>query len=353
VKASRKLVHALVAVGLFFGLVEVGAGLYERLTAASAATRPPPRPGGGEAIAKKIQDEAQARHVDIPMVEDDYLGWKLPPDRIEWQGKIPCRINTDGFRGPDITPKPEGTKRILTLGDSSVFGDSVAEKDVLSSVAAREVSEALGVPVEGVIGAVPGHDSAQSLRTLDKIGSRVAPDWVVVGNLWSDLYAGQGTPRVHEIKAQWVRGPLRHLATYRVLVDLLTPWLRSQQVSWVLSQKDIAAPGGTDARVDLKKYSDNLVSIGEKAKALGARPIYLVLPAPVDLDAAPLPETILQYREAMRLVAAKEGAPVVDGPVLFKEKGADLLYFADQVHPNAYGHKLLGEALAQVIEGME
>lgn len=345
----RKGVLAAVAMALFFGALEVGAAAWERLTLDPAPTMPLPRPANGDEFSRRIAAEAEARHIDIPMVADEYLGWKLPPAQVTLQGRVLCRINTDGLRGPEITPKPAGTVRLLTLGDSSIFGDSVAEKDVLSSVAAERLSAAWGVPVEGVIGAVPGHDSLQAVRTLGKFGTRIQPDWVVVGSIWSDLYAGDGHYRVSEDRVQYLRGPLRHLATYRVFVDLLTPWLRSRQVSWVTSQADIAKPGGEDARVDLGSYVTNLLTVAANARELGARTAYLILPAPIDFDVAPPPETVLQYREAMRQVAERVGAPLVDGPRVFREKGAGIVYFSDQVHPNTLGHHLLGEALAEAL----
>ena len=218
------------------------------------------------------------------------------------------------------------------------------------ALAAAILAKGWGVPVQGVIGAVPGHDSAQSAQVLEKYGPRIRPDWVVIGNLWSDLYAGTGASRVREIRADWAKGPLRRTATYRVLVRFLTPWLRTRAVSFVTSAADIGAPGGADARVDLRTYAQNLTRMADQAARLGARPIFLVLPAPADADPAPMPETILQYREAMRVVARRTDAALVDGPALFQEKKVDIVYFADQVHPNSLGHQLLGEAVAEVIE---
>ena len=51
----------------------------------------------------------------------------------------------------------------------------------------------------------------------------------------------------------------------------------------------------------------------------------------------------------MRLVAAEVGAPLVDGPTLFAERGLGVEGFLDKVHPAVGGHEALGEALAAAL----
>ncbi len=348
---GRRLLFTLVAVVGVFWAIEGAAWVAEPRLMTPKRSLPLPRPGRDDGFleqAARVRDQLGG----IAMVQDDATEWGLPADRIVMSGNIPCRINTLGLRGPELGPRAPDEERLLTLGDSSVFGDGVAEAMVFSSVAAARLQPAWGGRVVGVIGGVPGHDSGQSLARLREKGAAVAPTWVVVANLWSDVYKDNGFLRP-SATVQKVRTPLRRFATYRVARILLAPFMVERKVGWIASmQGDV---GGSDpdarARVLLRDYVANLRAIAEQTAKLGARPAFLALPAPVDLDPAGPPEDVVEYRTAMRKVAEERGAPFVDGPAWLKAHGGTIGHFADQVHPNVYGHKLIGEALAAGLVG--
>ena len=303
----RRALFALAAVLLVFGALEAGAWLAEPHLKLPERTLPLPKPGSDPAFHRdalaveealletmKFVDEQAAKVRDtlggLPMVRDDATGWGLPADRIVMSGSVAARINVLGLRGPDLQKRAPNEERILTLGDSSIFGDGVAESQVFSSVAAELLSTAWGRPVVGVIGGVPGHDSGQSLARLRQKGAAVEPTWVLVGNMWSDVYKDNGFARTDTAVAK-VKGPLHRFATYRVATILLDPWLLRRKVGWIASM-DADVPGdAADARsrVLLHDYVANLRAIADEAKKLGARPAFLALPAPIDLDLS-LPE---------------------------------------------------------------
>ena len=322
--------------------------------AAPERTLPLPRPGDNAAFlaqAAKVRDQLGG----IPMVRDDASGWGLPPDRLILSGNVPCRINTLGLRGPELGPLPAGEERLLSLGDSTVFGDGVPESQVFSQVAAELLTKRWQRPVQGVIGGVPGHDSAQSLARLREKGAAIAPTWVIIANLWSDVYKDNGFLRP-SAAVEAVRSPLTTLASYRVLRLALAPYLLRQKVGWIASMEgDVGAGGigGADARsrVLLRDYVIHLRAIAALAGTLGARPAFLALPAPIDLDPAGAPPDILEYRAAMHAVATELDAPFVDGAAWFQAHGGTIGHFADQVHPNAFGHALLGAAVADTLGG--
>jgi lysophospholipase L1-like esterase len=347
---SRRALYTLVAIALVFWGIEGAAWMVEPGLMTPQRTLPLPRPGRDEGF---LEEAAKVRNTlgGIAMVQDDATEWGLPADRVVMSGNVPCRINTLGLRGPELGPRAPGEERLLTLGDSSVFGDGVPEANVFSSVAAQQLTRSWGRPVAGVIGGVPGHDSSQSLARLRDKGAAIAPTWVVVANLWSDVYKDNGFLRP-SATVQAVRTPLRTFATYRVARILLAPYLIRQKVGWIASMDDDVG-AGTDsearARVLLRDYVANLRAIAEEAKKLGAKPAFLALPAPIDLDPAGPPDDILEYRAAMRAVADELGAPFVDTPAWLKSHGGTIGHFADQVHPNPHGHKLIGDALAAAL----
>ncbi|MDP2317394.1 MAG: GDSL-type esterase/lipase family protein [Pseudomonadota bacterium] len=348
---GRKLLYASLVTAALFALVEGVAWRVEPGLVPPERTLPLPRPGQAGAFldqAARVRDTLGG----LPMVHDDATGWGLPADRIVMSGSVPCRINTLGLRGPDLAPRPPAEERILTLGDSTIFGDGVPESQVFSSVAAARLTTRWGVPVRGVIGGVPGHDSTQSLARLRDKGAGIEPTWVLVGNLWSDVYKDNGFERPSTSGAvARVKGPLAAFATYRVARTLLAPYLLRQKVGWIASMEGDV--GGKDpdgrSRVLLRDYVTNLRALAAEAEKLGARPAFLALPAPVDFDPAGPPDDVREYREAMRTVAAELGGPYVDAPAWFLAHGGTIGHFADQVHPNIHGHLLIGEAVAATL----
>jgi lysophospholipase L1-like esterase len=244
--------------------------------------------------------------------------------------------------------------RIFTLGDSSVYGYGVEDEEVFSSVAASALSERLGRPCEAVNGATPGYSSEQSLSLLRQLGVRVGPDWVVIASLWSDLYDRnrQNTELIDGgAGLSAAREGLAGLATYRLLRRALAPLLRSRRVAFAAEKGDLAGVQGT--RSSLPDYILALWTLGEESRRLGAQPLYLTLPAPMDEDPAGVPETVALFREAQRQVAAGLGAVHVDGVEVFDREGLGIGAFLDQVHPAAQGHRALGLALAEALARAE
>jgi len=284
------------------------------------------------------------------MVEDEQRGWALEPHRIMVEDNVTCRINSLGMRGPELSPKEPGEKRIMALGDSSVFGSGVMEKDVFAVVVSAQLAKAQDTQVSWAIGAVPGHDSGQALSTLKLHGNTVKPDYVLVGTLWSDVYANF-SPERKENAPMALKSRLRSLATYRLIRQGLAPWLRARKIRFIDSKSDIGPdPTGATSRVPLYQYIQNLREIGAEALTLGATPVFIALPAPMDFDQVDVPETVLEYRAAMAHVAQEAGGPFVDGPELFRQEGADIGWFIDQVHPNADGHALLAKGIFHAIQ---
>jgi lysophospholipase L1-like esterase len=305
-----------------------------------------PVPGPGRQPA--LESAAEAARAGIPLLPGEDAGWRLPVDDVRHLGGVVYRTNALGLRGPEVPPDDGTEWRVLSLGDSSVWGWGVPEEATFVGVLAKRLATPER-PVRGVIGGVPGHESAQALRTLREVGPAVAPDVVIIGTLWSDVFLDEGErrdDRVARATAE-VQGPLRGLAMYRLLRRALAPWLRARSVAWLDTREDLEALPDADAR-SLGGYLANLRGLVAESRALGARPVLLVLPCPADLEAAPLPDAIADYRAAMVRVGTETETPVVDGPRFFGERGAGIGHFYDQVHPASPGHALLAEALVGV-----
>lgn len=280
------------------------------------------------------------------MAPSPLLGWAPRPGASRAFG-VPARtwIDAHGTRNPEPEPAPSpGELRLLTLGDSTVYGVLVRDEDVFSAVAARALSRRLGRPVRARNGGVPGYSSEQALRLLDGPLAPVAFDVLVIATQWSDAQLGPAPDA-----EMWPRGRagiggvLDRSGLFRALALLVRGAADPEVITWRLSSVDGVR------RVPPGAYRRNLHALADRARERGAQPVFLILPSDRDLGGEPLEPPRPAYRAAMRAVADAEGALLVDGAAPFVGGGRGLM--ADDVHPSRGGHELLGETLAAALSG--
>ena len=100
---------------------------------------------------------------------DPFTGYRLKPNATGYfQRQIPARTNAHGHRGrPVAEEKPEGTFRILVLGDSFTAGANVAEESAYPQVLERRLNEVAARPVEVVNTGVGGWEPFQYAEYYD------------------------------------------------------------------------------------------------------------------------------------------------------------------------------------------
>jgi lysophospholipase L1-like esterase len=103
------------------------------------------------------------------------LGFELIPDNRD------AGINAAGYRGPLVTKLTHpDAKRVVGIGDSTLFGLGVAEPDTcLRQLEGMLRAEA--APVQVVNLAVPGYNSRQELEMLKVRGLEMDPDLLILG----------------------------------------------------------------------------------------------------------------------------------------------------------------------------
>lgn len=337
---ARKLAFTAVVLVVFLGLFEGGARIWEATRPAPTMPEPVPRtcPEGQDCFegAARLPERDPG---GIQLVEQRRSGWGFVPGSQIAHGNVVATINDLGLRGPNVPAnKAEDEIRLLSLGDSSVYGYGVADEEIFLEVAAELLEERQGGTVRAVNGALPGYSTRQALQVLRDIGPTVQPDWLVIACIWSDLFHTD-----EPLEPEAGESPL---AAVRMMKHLLQPWLPARTIGWWDPTQDIGTPGpGKTPRVAIAQYMDNLHTLATEGEALGARPVFLMLPAPIDLDPAGPPDYVLDYRAAMQTVADEVGAPLTDGPRYFVRHDAANGDFFDQVHPSVSGHEMLGGAL--------
>lgn len=104
--------------------------------------------------------------------------------------RVEYRINEDGHRDetPHPVPKPEGTTRILLVGDSFTFGEGVSYEDSWPVLLERGLIET-GHQVDVVKAGIQGFDTRTEVLYLERIFDRYDPDLVVLVYLPNDLFS--------------------------------------------------------------------------------------------------------------------------------------------------------------------
>ena len=182
----RRLIFALIPVGLLATATELFCRRYDRSDAVESAR--------------------------IALDFDGNLMWGLS-SRVPAPDYAP---NADGVRGPELTAKPPGMVRILTLGDSSIYGDMVHYDSVFSSIVGRRLNAMEGPKVEVVDGGIPGYSSVQAIGMYAKLKAKVQPDIVIIGCLWSDAFPADQTD------VEWAEELADTYAPWRPVTNLLT-----------------------------------------------------------------------------------------------------------------------------------
>jgi len=333
---QKRLLFTAVVVGGIFAALEVGARVAFSADL-EAAEAPPPQPQDGAPTMKG----------------NPYLLWEQAPG-VRYEHGIKANINSMGLRGEEpVIPKPDGVRRILVTGDSSVYGFRVEDDETYVNVAADQLG------VEGWNAAIPGYSSYQSLNLLEMRAWALEPDVLIISNIWSDnnfdsfvdkellsAYSSfEGT------RGATLNNLLSPLAFYRVLRYRLTiakgQQAEARKVGWQLGS---GAQVGV-RRVEINDYARNLDRLAEMALSDGAEVVFVMLANREDLSDRFASTAWTPYRDVMEDIAERHGAPVIEVRPMFRESGLagdDL--FIDEMHPTAVGHKMIGDALAETLK---
>lgn len=131
-------------------------------------------------LGRHTIDELGHRATGHRYLHDPLLGWRnIPGWRTTTFGQ-PLSINALGLRGPATTrAKAPGSRRLLLLGDSFVWGFRVGDAQVLSAALQRRLAGARPA-VEVLNGAVSGWGTDQQFLYLFSEGLALEPDLVLL-----------------------------------------------------------------------------------------------------------------------------------------------------------------------------
>ncbi|HEV8111501.1 MAG TPA: SGNH/GDSL hydrolase family protein [Planctomycetota bacterium] len=118
----------------------------------------------------------------LPTVEvraNRLRGYEMVPDRDHFTYEHPVHVNQLGLRGPDLQPKGADERRLLCIGDSTTYGQGVADADTIPARLEVELGRAA---VRVVNGGVRGYGTPEEVGLFEELGPAIRPDVVVL--LW-------------------------------------------------------------------------------------------------------------------------------------------------------------------------
>lgn len=185
-------------------------------------------------------------------IADPELGQRLAPNYDGWFAGVPVHINALGFRDSRdyALEKQPGTFRILVLGDSVTFGHGALSDTTYPYLLEQRLKRwrpDVGWQVWNL--GVPGYNTAQELKYLERVGPIYQPDLVIVGFYENDLQDNdvptRATPRRRMVSA--IQGAMQQwLYSYELYkrIVLTARWQWSQQIP---DRARIEALAGDDA----------------------------------------------------------------------------------------------------------
>jgi len=298
------------------------------------------------------------------------------------QGKTEIRINALGFRGREMPVlKPEGTFRILFLGDSITLGGGVPEE----SIFVDRVGHALGAVTtprfEVANAGVGGVGLMEEEQTLTTTGMEIQPDLVVLCWYLNDARPPAGFPEeyvYHNPVIKWINE--REFLKRSYLVGLVYHSIRTMIVNRHLHQMDkddlmfqwtdafvqgkwARDPKAFERLIDLARYdfgdawndksmewmSRKILELRDYSTGHGAR--FAVVAFPVQPQAYAIFDSPFIDKPQRQLAAycGSRGIPFFDLLPVLRERKNELLYF-DNCHLTPHGHAVVAGAVLSFLK---
>ncbi len=314
-------------------------------------------------VSSPLQQDGFTDTENVTIFEGDPLRfWRVRPniDRVIWDYTL-VSTNEQGLRHVDpIGPKREGSRRIVTLGDSVTFGYRIPsvfpqrpddyDHEALPYPLAMERDLRAANPdrdIEVVNLAAPGYTSHQGLAWLRRDIEELEPDLVIACFGWNDINLRAATDR-EMMKTDWQSVALRRAGSASQIISHLVSWRRKRQPPQAASSAELVL------RSPVEDYVDNFLEIARLAGAHGAS-VAIIGPVYRGFENNPVESAhMTRQRDALRTAMREAGIPYLEIPELTEHNHANnLMLFGEPVHPNAPGHRLMEVRLLEFLSRQE
>ena len=292
------------------------------------------------------------------------------PDKDYLWESIPVHINSRGLREDEVAiPKPEGTYRLLNVGDSIAYGWRVRQEETFGHQLEALLNDGTAEqPVEVVNAAMPGWSLEASRNFLLQEGFDYQPDAVILSIAVVNDMTDAPIVRPENTFFSWLRDN-----TYSW--PFLTAQARFLMARQVGPEAIAALNPPQEARAYYPQNENNpiyekvwgfVTDMRDASEARGIPFIVIVFPTAFQLNSSAHPDVaqrVLSERAAADGITMIDLLPVYDEACAAAEadtaaeadaaagpdacEGYENALFADVwMHPNSTGHRLAAEQLA-------
>jgi len=111
---------------------------------------------------------------------DPDIGWTMVPSDIHYTYETLVKLNTLGFRGPEITERSANEYRILAVGDSHVYGQGLDYIELATTKLQHNLNERHSGCFFNIINmGVRAYSINNELAMLKKNGLQLSPNHVL------------------------------------------------------------------------------------------------------------------------------------------------------------------------------
>jgi lysophospholipase L1-like esterase len=268
---------------------------------------------------------------------DDHLVFRHKPSWEKRYGDVLVTYNERGLRDQPILPKAEGEYRILALGDSVTFGAGVPQHEIFTTRLEQLLPGRLQRPVRVINSGVGGYNTVQEVTYFKREGITLQPDLVLLTYIGNDIEENRGPfnpwagPKSFK---DMVMKLLGKLWSYRLAHHTYRYAVRNQ----LKAQSSNPLQGGEGWRRSMSAL-DELVVLCQEQNI----PLIVFFRRSHPDENRPLFEDVVRHVQGFPV---KDMAPWYQG----LDESSLVLSKVDG-HPNAEGHRMMAERMADDIVG--
>lgn len=267
------------------------------------------------------------------------------------ENTVDHRMNSVGWRDDEHSlNKPEGTFRILGLGDSYLYGQGVKPQDrCLDRLPELLKQKWPGKRIETINTGQPGYNTFQESKLLERCGWNYSPDLVILFFVPNDI-----EPDVYTKKTK-----VEFFTEYTTSF-LGTDWLSKHSELWAFARRKILGQikGQAYIRQSIDSFRTQpekwdqcqqaMADIAAQCEQHNVRLLVVVFPFFINLNGdypfQPIHDKVKEF-------CAGSQIPCLDLRETFRNySGPELWVHPIDQHPNELAHRLAAEAIAQFLE---
>lgn len=263
----------------------------------------------------------------------------------------PLSTNGYGFRGEPVdVVKPPGVRRIVMLGDSITFGNSVPWTQTFSFVLQQLLNQQAGRREFEVLNlGVSGYNTGQELATLRELGLRFSPDLIVLNVCLNDSDPVKTLSAIGLVNEVGIQEPgdvnLRTIVASSYLLTalkyaLITAFENHPDMLRTLNSPDIFL----DSRIrevswsEMKEQMQVIFAVAREQQI----PIVMVI-YPYSSQVG-LPSAQLEPQQDLLAFAAANGVPTLEASPVYVNQPEDM--FVDRfIHLSPHGHRVIAATM--------